>query len=98
MANSKSKQTRMKMKRSQKAQARAILDRLQRPYPGIELLLWQLRLKITDATIPESILGLQGSPKNFSCDGKGDRPVYNVCKSLARKATPIDKMRLDAAS
>ena len=50
---------------SQKAQARAVLDRLQRPYPGIELLLWQLRLKITDATIPETVLGLQGSPKDF---------------------------------
>jgi hypothetical protein len=42
-----------------------VFDGLQRPDPGIKVLLGQLRLKITDATIPERHLGCQLSPQKL---------------------------------
>ena len=40
-----------------------VLHGLQWPDPGIELLLRQLRLQVTDAAIPERCFGRQGSPQ-----------------------------------
>jgi hypothetical protein len=47
----------------EKTQPAIVLNGLQRAYPGIELLLRQLRLQVSDAAIPERCFGRQGKPQ-----------------------------------